>query len=78
MDVVGTHKTTGTFGKELTKREMIILRELSKNLTLEAIARRQFVTRNTVKSQVRSIYRKFGVRTRADALAWARRHGVLS
>lgn len=78
VGVVERQKTEELLGKSLTKREMIILRELAKNLTLETIARRQFVTRNTVKSQVRSIYRKFGVRTRADALAWARQHRILS
>jgi LuxR family transcriptional regulator, transcriptional regulator of spore coat protein len=34
------------------------------------------VTRNTVKSQVRSVYRKIGVSTRAEAVAWAEAHGI--
>jgi DNA-binding CsgD family transcriptional regulator len=34
------------------------------------------VTRNTVKSQVRSVYRKIGVSTRTEAVAWAVAHGV--
>jgi LuxR family transcriptional regulator of spore coat protein len=45
-------------------------------VTLEQIASRLFVTRNTVKSQVRSVYRKLGVSTRADAVAWAEEAGI--
>lgn len=56
----------------LTRREVIVLGQLSEDITLEEIAARLFVTRNTVKSQVRSIYRKIGVSNRADAVSWAR------
>ena len=41
-----------------------------------AYAGRLFVTRNTVKSQVRSVYKKLGVSTRADAVACARAIGL--
>ena len=44
--------------------------------TLEQIATLLFVTRNTVKSQVRSLYRKLGVSSRADAVAVARAVGL--
>jgi len=60
----------------LTSRERIVLAELRQDVTLEEIARQLWVTRNTVKSQVRSIYRKIGVSTRAEAVAWARAHRV--
>jgi DNA-binding CsgD family transcriptional regulator len=59
-------------GEPLSVRELVVLAELGEPLTLEGIARRLFVSRNTVKSQVRSIYRKIGVSTRAEAVAWAR------
>jgi len=55
----------------LTRRELVVLEHLSEDVTLEEIATTLFVTRNTVKSQVRSLYRKIGVSTRADAVAWA-------
>jgi DNA-binding CsgD family transcriptional regulator len=54
----------------LTRRERVVLAELAQHLTLEEIAQRLWVTRNTVKSQVRSTYRKIGVSTRAEAVAW--------
>ncbi len=63
-------------GVLLTRREQVILSNLSEDVTLEQIATKLFVTRNTVKSQVRSVYRKLGVSTRADAVAWARRAGL--
>lgn len=60
----------------LTRRERVVLAELAEDVTLEEIATRLFVTRNTVKSQVRSVYRKIGVSTRAEAVAWAEAHGI--
>lgn len=66
--------TTGE--QALTHRERVVLGELGEFVTLEEIASRLWVTRNTVKSQVRSIYLKIGVSTRADAVAWARAHGL--
>ncbi|MFC7025207.1 LuxR C-terminal-related transcriptional regulator [Promicromonospora thailandica] len=55
----------------LTRRERVILANLSEDATLEQIARRLYVTRNTVKTQVRSVYRKLGVSSRAEAIAKA-------
>ncbi|WP_083259972.1 helix-turn-helix domain-containing protein [Cellulosimicrobium cellulans] len=60
----------------LTRRERVVLSNLSEDVTLEQIASKLFVTRNTVKSQVRSLYRKLGVSTRAEAVAWARAAGI--
>lgn len=60
----------------LTRRERVVLAELGEDVTLEEIATRLFVTRNTVKSQVRSVYRKIGVSTRTGAVAWAIEHGI--
>jgi len=66
----------GTLAPALTRRERIVLAHLSSDVTLEAIASELWVSRNTVKSQVRSLYRKIGVSTRADALAWATSEGL--
>ncbi len=60
----------------LTRRELVVLGHLSDDVTLEEIASTLFVTRNTVKSQVRSLYRKIGVSSRADAVAWAQAAGL--
>jgi LuxR family transcriptional regulator, transcriptional regulator of spore coat protein len=60
----------------LTRRERVILSNLDEDTTLDEIAARLWVSRNTVKSQVRSVYRKLGVSTRADAVARARQFGL--
>jgi Response regulator containing a CheY-like receiver domain and an HTH DNA-binding domain len=60
----------------LTRREKVVLSRLSEDMTLEELAAELFVSRNTVKSQVRSVYRKLGVSTRAEAVAWAKRAGL--
>jgi LuxR family transcriptional regulator, transcriptional regulator of spore coat protein len=55
----------------LSPRERLILRSLDDDLTLGQIAAGLYVSRNTVKSQVQSVYRKLGVTRRADAVAAA-------
>lgn len=60
----------------LTRREKVVLARLSEHRTLEELASELFVSRNTVKSQVRSVYRKIGVSTRAEAVAWAKAAGL--
>jgi len=73
---VEVESTTQRFGEPLTRREKVVLAELDEHTTLEEIANRLFVTRNTVKSQVRSVYKKLGVSTRADAVECARQIGL--
>ncbi|GII98912.1 regulatory LuxR family protein [Sediminihabitans luteus] len=68
--------TAPTLGAPLTRRERVVLSNLSEDVTLEQIATKLFVTRNTVKSQVRSLYRKLGVSTRAEAVRWAEGAGL--
>ncbi|MHA7135304.1 LuxR C-terminal-related transcriptional regulator [Oerskovia turbata] len=60
----------------LSRRELVVLTHLTEDMTLEQLAGILFVTRNTVKSQLRSIYRKVGVSTREDILRWARDRGI--
>lgn len=68
--------SAGVLGVPLSVRERVVLAELAEDVTLEDIARRLFVSRNTVKTQVRSVYRKIGVSTRAEAVAWAEAAGI--
>ncbi|MGN8247259.1 LuxR C-terminal-related transcriptional regulator [Cellulomonas soli] len=62
---------------ELTERERAVLTELVSTPSLDVVAARLFVSPNTVKSQVRSLYRKLGVHNRDDALVTAYRRGLL-
>src|SRR3954451_21472640 len=61
----------------LTQRERVILAHLALPLTLGEIASSLYVTRNTVKSQVRSIYLKLGVADRDSALSVGRAWGLV-
>ena len=61
----------------LTRRERVILAHLALPLTLSEIAASLYVTRNTVKSQVRSIYMKLGVADRVSALDAGRARGLV-
>ena len=56
-----------TFDQDVVRRHIT---------TFVLTATRLVVTRNTVKSQVHSVYRKIGASTRAEAVAWAQGHGV--
>jgi LuxR family transcriptional regulator, maltose regulon positive regulatory protein len=53
---------------ELSGREQEVWRFLSTSLSMQEIADALYVSRNTLKSHVRSIYRKLGVSTREDAV----------
>lgn len=61
----------------LTGREEAILRSLASEATIVVIAADHFVSVNTVKTQLRSLYRKLGVRSRTEAVDLARRLGLL-
>jgi LuxR family maltose regulon positive regulatory protein len=59
-------------GEALTERELTVLRFLGSGLTEREIARELFLSFNTVHSHVKSLYRKLGVSSRADAVERAR------
>ncbi len=60
----------------LTPRERAVLDAVLVGGTASSIAAAEFVSINTVKSQLRSLYRKLGVHSRKDAVAVARRLGL--
>lgn len=64
-------------GALLTSREQEILAELTDGATREEIANRQFISMNTLKAHLRSIYRKLEVGTREAAVLEAERRGLL-
>lgn len=61
----------------LTPREHDVLHRLAEPLSLQQIALDLHVSLNTVKSQVRSVYRRLGANSRAEAVAIATMHGLL-
>ena len=61
----------------LTGAELRVLPYLQTHLTIGEIGERLFVSRNTVSSEVASIYRKLGVSSRNNAVLQATRIGLL-
>lgn len=61
----------------LTANELEIVQLLAGVDSLSAIAKRRFVSPNTVKTQVTSIYRRLGVHSRREAVVEAARRGLL-
>ena len=61
----------------LSERELVVLRALDPGATVEQVAKKLFVASNTVKAQLRSIYRKLNVSTRTEALLVAAELGLL-
>ena len=61
----------------LSPRERIVLAALAEHEGTRAIAEALFVSPHTVKSQLRSVYRKLGVSSRRAALAAAHELGLL-
>jgi LuxR family transcriptional regulator, maltose regulon positive regulatory protein len=61
----------------LTPGELAVLRELPSLLSLGEIAEARAVSVNTVKTHLRSIYRKLGVEGRRGAVEVGRRRGLL-
>jgi len=62
----------------LSPRERAVLAQLVSSGSVVQIAEALFVSPNTVKTQLKSIYRKFGVSSREDAVQEARRQGLLT
>ena len=61
----------------LSAREVTVLRYLCSRLTYQEMAAALFVSVNTLKSHVRTVYRKLGVTSRADAVDAGRRLGLI-
>jgi LuxR family transcriptional regulator, maltose regulon positive regulatory protein len=57
---------------DFSERELDVLRLLASGLSQREIGSMLFISFNTVKSHSKSIFRKLGVVTRADAVARAR------
>lgn len=61
-------RSAGLARRLLTERERLVMHHLATGATLPAIAERLTVSVNTVKTQVRSIYEKLEVASRAEAV----------
>ena len=64
-------------GAELSPREREVVGHISRGSTNAEIARALFLSPHTVKEHTSSIYRKLGVRNRAEAVKAAQRLGLI-
>jgi LuxR family maltose regulon positive regulatory protein len=58
-------------------RELEILRYLATLMSYREIAAELFISRNTMKTHVRSLYRRLGVSSRSQAVAEGRSRGLV-
>lgn len=82
--VLDPNVTQGVFGRlgekdpsALTQRELEILQELSNGKSTKEVAEGVFLSEETVKTYLKQIFRKLGVRDRTEAVAEALRHGIV-
>lgn len=64
-------------GADLTPREREVLDLLAQGESKEAIARRLFLSANTVRNHIQNILGKLGAHSRLEAVATARREGLI-
>ena len=71
-----TPEPEGAHHTGLTPAELRLLPLLATHLSFREIAQQLFVSRNTIKTQAISVYRKLGVSSRSEAVAEAQRLGL--
>ena len=67
----------GQLDGELTDRELEVLRLLAGELSARQMAQSLYVAPSTVRTQIKSIYRKLGVSSRAEAGEEAHARGFI-
>ena len=75
--VAATSGPDGAWAMSLTGAELRLLPYLATHLTFPEIASRLFISRNTVKSEAVSTYRKLGVSSRSEAIERSVEVGLL-
>ena len=75
--VAATSGSAGAWAMSLTGAELRLLPYLATHLTFPEVAGRLFISRNTVKTEAVSIYRKLGVSSRSEAIERAVEVGLL-
>lgn len=76
-DAIDAMPTNGNAGHSgLTAAELRLLPLLSTHLSFREIGERLFVSRNTIKTQAISVYRKLGVSSRSEAIERATELGL--
>lgn len=61
----------------LSKRELAVLQAIARGLTREEVAQEQYISMNTVKSTISSIFNKLNAKNKADAVSIALAKGYI-
>ena len=77
-DVEGRGSSRPVLAEQLTEREAAVLRFLPTRMPNQQIASEMFVSVNTVKTHLRSIYRKLDATDRQEAVKRARELALLA
>jgi LuxR family maltose regulon positive regulatory protein len=78
VEVAAARTATGVAGSRLTTAELRLLPLLMTHLSFREIGERLYLSRNTVKTQAISIYRKLAVSSRSEAIERAAGLGLLA
>jgi two-component system NarL family response regulator len=62
---------------DLSQRELDVLQQLARGRTNKEIAAHLFISEDTVKSHIKSLFSKLNVKDRTDAVITAFRHGIV-
>jgi DNA-binding NarL/FixJ family response regulator len=62
---------------DLSQRELDVLHQLAKGRTNKEIAAHLFISEDTVKSHIKSLFSKLEVKDRTEAVITALRHGIV-
>lgn len=65
-----------THEHSLSARELEVIQLVADGLSNQEIAERSYVSVNTVRTYIRSAYRKMGVERRTQAVRWVTEHGL--
>lgn len=63
--------------KNLTSREVEVIRLIALGLTNNEIADRLFITRHTVKAHLENIYRKLSLKNKVQVAIYAVKHNLI-
>lgn len=77
------HRHLGTYpypaaSTSISERELVVLKRLARGESRAEIAQAEFVSANTVKTQIAALYRKFRATNRSELVAKALSQGLLS
>jgi len=61
---------------ELTEQEFRVLELIGAGLSNDQIAKELYLSVNSIKTYIRTAYRKIGAINRSDAMRWTHRHGL--